>query len=334
MAPAAQSADIERTLAALGLRPVAPPQPLSGGVSCDVYRVDLEEGPVCVKRALAQLRVAAEWRAPVERSGNEVRWLQTAAGIPGVNAPKVLAESREANLFVMSWFEPALHPVWKDELAQGRVDLAFAGEVGRALGTIHAATARDPEIGHSFQSDELFCKLRLEPYFLDSATRHPDLAAALEHLSSATLATHKALVHGDVSPKNILCGPEGPVFLDAECAWWGDPAFDLAFCLNHLLLKCVWRPQHAALYLRAFDRLRDTYMAVVDWEDRSVLDARAAGLLAALLLARVDGKSPVEYLTRHIDRNFVRAMARAFIRKPPGSLAELKRVWSEGIVHP
>ncbi len=59
-------------------------------------------------------------------------------------------------------------------------------------------------------------------------------------LSAGTLAAKIALVHGDVSPKKVPAGPRGPVFLDAECAWYGDPAFDLAFCLNHLLLKCLW----------------------------------------------------------------------------------------------
>ena len=101
-------------------------------------------------------------------------------------------------------------------------------------------------------------------------------------------------MHGDVSPKNILVGPRGPVFLDAECAWYGDPAFDLAFCLNHLLLKCSVVPQAKAGFLRCFDALSDAYL---DGDRFEGVEARAASLLPALLLARVDGKSPVEYLT-------------------------------------
>ena len=115
--------------------------------------------------------------------------------------------------------------------------------------------------------------------------------------SRTTQANKRALVHGDVSPKNILRGPDGPVFLDAECAWWGDPAFDLAFCLNHLLLKCLWTPSAAAGFLACFDALGAAYLARVAWEPPHALEARAARLLPGLFLARVDGKSPVEYIT-------------------------------------
>src|SRR3546814_2979244 len=64
----------------------------------------------------------------------------------------------------------------------------------------------------------------------------------------------------------ILIGPDGPIFLDAECAWYGDPAFDLAFCLNHLLLKCLWTPRATAGFLSCFDALSRRYPEGVDWE--------------------------------------------------------------------
>lgn len=327
------SSEIGAILVKLGLPPVAPPQPLTGGVSCEVCRVDLSTGPVAVKRALAQLRVAADWRAPLERSHSEVNWLQTVAAIPGVLAPTVIAESREDSLFVMSWFDPAHHPVWKTELAEGRVDPAFAAEVGRALVCVHGTAARTPGLEARFRTDALFEALRLQPYLLETARRHADLAGALQELSQRTLERRISLVHGDVSPKNILVGPQGPVFLDAECAWWGDPAFDLAFCLNHLLLKSVWRPQHAAAFARAFQELLQAYLAVVDWEPRPDLAARAARLLGALLLARVDGKSPVEYLSADADRAFVRAAGRAYVANPPTSPAALVADWASRIAN-
>ena len=31
--------------------------------------------------------------------------------------------------------------------------------------------------------------------------------------------------------------------------------FDLAFCINHLLLKCVWHPQYTEQYLASFRAL-------------------------------------------------------------------------------
>ena len=122
------------------------------------------------------------------------------------------------------------------------------------------------------------------------------------------------LVHGDVSPKNILVGPRGPVFVDAECAWFGDPAFDLAFCLNHLLLKCVHRPARTDAFLGAYRALADTYLAGVTWEPAAAVEARAATLLDGLLLARVDGKSPVEYLRTEPQRARVREFAMTRLR--------------------
>src|SRR5439155_4673824 len=128
-------------------------------------------------------------------------------------------------------------------------------------------------------TDAIFFDIRLDPYLLATARRHHDLAPMLEALVETTRRTKRTLVHGDVSPKNILIGANGPVLLDAECAWWGDPAFDLAFCLNHLLLKCLWNSATHAAFLAAFDALSATYLQAVEWEPRSEIERRAAALL-------------------------------------------------------
>src|SRR5438270_4387642 len=39
---------------------------LCGGISSDIYRVDLPSATICVKRALPKLKVAADWHAPPE----------------------------------------------------------------------------------------------------------------------------------------------------------------------------------------------------------------------------------------------------------------------------
>ena len=138
-------------------------------------------------------------------------------------------------------------------------------------------------------------------------------------------------MHGDVSPKNILLGPLGPVFLDAECAWHGDPAFDVGFCLNHLLLKCIPLLPHADALLDAFTQFSATYLALVDWEDSSEMERRCATLLPALTLARIDGKSPVEYIVAESDKQRVREIARALIIEPRSQLAEVADGWRRGI---
>jgi hypothetical protein len=119
------------------------------------------------------------------------------------------------------------------------------------------------------------------------------------------------------------------VILDAECAWWGDPAFDLSFCLNHLLLKCLWTPPARAGFLRCFDALAAAYLAGVGWEPPPALEARAAALLPGLLLARVDGKSPVEYITTEADRTVVRRTARALLAAPVATLGAVRAAWQK-----
>jgi aminoglycoside phosphotransferase (APT) family kinase protein len=150
----------------------------------------------------------------------------------------------------------------------------------------------------------------------------------LERLAERTLHTKRTVVHGDVSPKNILVGPGGPVFLDAECAWWGDPAFDLAFCLNHLLLKCVAAPQASADLLACSYALAEAYLARVDWEAAEAVESRAASLLPGLFLARIDGKSPVEYIFDDDLKDKVRRAARTLLRSNPTRLEEIRAEWA------
>jgi aminoglycoside phosphotransferase (APT) family kinase protein len=300
-------------------------EPLAGGVSSDIWRVDLRSGPVCVKRALARLRVAQVWEAPVERNGYERRWLETAnAIVPGV-APRILGGDEAC--FAMEYL-PQL-PVWKAELRAARADAAFAADVGRKLCAIHNATARRGDIAAAFATDVNFHAIRLEPYLLATARVHGALAGQLQKLADTTAQTRLALVHGDVSPKNILVGPHGPVFLDAECAWYGDPAFDLAFCLNHLLLKGLWVPAAKSRFLACYDALAREYLASVDWEPAAALERRTAALLPGLLLARVDGKSPAEYLTEDAQKNAVRAFATRFLQSPSLTLSGIGKAWQE-----
>jgi tRNA A-37 threonylcarbamoyl transferase component Bud32 len=305
---------------------------LAGGVSSDIWHLILPDGhEVCVKRALPKLKVAADWRAPVLRNLYEARWLAEAnRALPGA-VPALLGQDEATGCLAMAYLSPADHPVWKARLRDGHADAGFAAEVGRRIATIHAHAALHPELAAAFPTDEIFHAIRLEPYLLATARAHPDLASVLEDIAGITARSKRTLVHGDVSPKNILCGPKGPVFLDAECAWWGDPAFDLAFCLNHLLLKCLWTPSARAGFMTSFEALAAGYLAGITWEASDALEARAARLLPGLFLARVDGKSPVEYLTEEHDKNRVRRGARALLTNPVDRLLAVRAAWGEEI---
>jgi aminoglycoside phosphotransferase (APT) family kinase protein len=300
---------------------------LTGGVSSIIALAHTARGPMCVKRALPKLKVNADWFAPVERNRAEVAWMHVAGSVVPQSVPRILGEDAQAMAFAMEWLDPDRYPVWKTQLRDGAVDVRTARAVGEVLGSIHRATAGDAGLARDFAHDDAFYAIRLEPYLEASARAHPDHAGALRQLIAVTAATRHVLVHGDVSPKNILVGPNGPVLLDAECAWYGDPAFDLAFCLNHLLLKCLWRPASAVAFLACFDALTESYLSRVDWEPRETVEYRTAHLLAGLLLGRVDGKSPVEYLTQAAERDRVRQFALRHLRAPVSRLATLRAHW-------
>jgi len=301
--------------------------PLTGGVSSDLWKVDLAAGAICVKAALAQLKVADEWFAPVSRNAVEYEWLRFAQPLRPGQVPRVLAHDETAGLFAMEYLPPAEYPVWKARLLSGQVDIQSARAVGDLIGDLHSASAANPSDAIRFATDDNFDALRIGPYLRVTARAHPELQDQFALLAQRTADTHLAVVHGDVSPKNILLGPHGPVLLDAECAWFGDPAFDVAFCLNHLLIKSVKLPHCASSFRTAARALADAHAARVDWEPPSALAERIASLLPALTLARIDGSSPVEYLNDR-ERSIVRTVGRELLRAPSADLEQLLDRWA------
>jgi aminoglycoside phosphotransferase (APT) family kinase protein len=301
--------------------------PLPGGISSGIYRIDLRSGSYCVKQALPQLKVSQEWKVPVERVFSEIDYLRTVGGIVPGHVPRVIGQDTETKSFVVE-FLGAEFRNWKAQLLAGEIDAQVAHQVGDVLGRIHSVTADRSDIARRFATDDIFYAIRLEPYLVQSSRRHPEAAELLLALVTRTARTRRVLVHGDLSPKNILAGPRGPVLIDAECAWFGDPAFDVAFCLNHFLLKAVHLPLHADALMACFSTMTRAYIAHVDWEPKSELEARTTSLLPGLTLARVDGRSPVEYLTGPA-RDRVRALALHLLQDPPPSLETFGRSWRE-----
>ena len=299
-------------------------EPLTGGVSSDIVRVRLSDGTsVCAKRALPRLKVASVWEAPLERNHFEVAWLRRAGAIvPGV-APAVLDEDPEHGVALLEFLSPEDYLLWKSELLAGRFDPSVPIAVASALALIHTATWADSAVAEAFSTDTMFDALRLSPYLRTLAERTPDLAPKILAVLERTASHRLALVHGDVSPKNILISRRDghPVLLDAECAWYGDPAFDAAFCINHLLLKAIHLPPLRTELLAAAKGFFETWISGLP-TDHTDAETRVAALLPCLMLARVDGKSPVEYLDIAAKAT-VRAAARPLIAQSPASIAEL-----------
>ena len=270
-------------------------RPLDGGVSSEIWLVELPGRRLCLKRALPRLRVAQLWEAPVVRNHYEAAWFRVAGGICPDAVPRSARRGRAARDVRDGLSRPRRLSGLEIPAARRPCRSGCRGSVGERLARIHAATAGDAAIARDFATDDSFYALRIEPYLIASirpASR--SRRAARPARAGPPPSTRLALVHGDVSPKNILIGPRGPVFLDAECAWYGDPAFDLAFCLNHLLLKCLWNRRAVAGFLACFDRLAETYLGGVAWEPprgaRSARCAPAAGAAAGADRRQVAGR--------------------------------------------
>jgi 5-methylthioribose kinase len=300
---------------------------LSGGVSSDVWVARGPLGTACIKQALATLRVSKRWDVPVGRGEFEAKWLETASAIVPSSVPRLLGYEAHSQFIGMEFFPPSNFKNWRTELLAGTVDPAAAVKLGHLVGRIHAETADRPEIAARFQSDSLFDALRLDPYFRSLCAIHPDLRHHLSCIIEQTAATRRVLVHGDVSPKNVLWGGSDVVLLDAECAWYGDPAFDIAFLCTHFLLKMLVVADRRDEIQQCFVGYLGAYASHVNWEPITALWRRSAALLSAMLLARVDGKSPVDYLAVP-QRDRTRDFARSMLRDQPESPEDVRAAWS------
>lgn len=284
---------------------------LAGGVSSDVLAVSAGETDVVVKQSLERLRVAAEWHAPPERVLTEAAALRLAAGFVPDDVPPILDVDARHLALVMGRAPRELR-VWKADLLAGRADPGLGQRVGLVLGRIHRGSAADPDRLAGFDR-RVFEILRIDPYHRTAAARHPDVAAAVEQAVQVLLGEPVCLVHGDFSPKNILVDDDRISVLDWEVAHAGHPVFDVAFLISHLVLKGVHRPAAATAYRACAEEFlagyRDAAGAV------GAIAERGLGLqIACLLLARVDGKSPVEYLNEE-QRERTRALARRLLAR-------------------
>lgn len=305
---------------------------LTGGVSADIVAVQTKVGLVCVKRTLPELKVAQQWRAPQSRGNAEKEWIRLVAKFLPQSVPEIIGEDAERFTFAMRYLDPVYFKNWKSLLRGGMADIQMAVAVARLLGKIHEHTAHSKIIATQFANDDNFNALRLDPYLETAAQVNPDVADLLRSLIRRTATTKEALVHGDFSPKNILIGPDGPVILDAECAWYGDPAFDVAFCLNHLMLKLAWMPIYASQYIFFAEEFWQAYCSELHSLDKIAIEMRVSTLIPGLMLARIDGKSTVEYITDSETKKLIRNFSKRNLIETEQTLLGLIQSWHKEII--
>jgi aminoglycoside phosphotransferase (APT) family kinase protein len=294
----------------IGADEVVRAAPLSGGISNNVIRAEWRGGCMVLKQSLERLRVEAEWEFDRARIFRERDFMLALAELLPGCAPRVLLSDEESFLFGMTCAPPGGR-VWKDANMAGELDPRMAASAGDLLGRLHRRAQGNGELAHRFADRMPLEQGRLDPYHRTVAAVHPDLAPRIEAEVERLLATRTTLVHGDFSPKNLIAYPDGIFMLDFEVAHWGDPAFDPAFLLSHLVLGSVYHRHLADDFIDEAHRFWDAYR-------ESAGDARGGeqavvAELGCLLLARIDGKSPIEYLTEETELDAVRRFARALL---------------------
>jgi 5-methylthioribose kinase len=304
---------------------------LAGGVSNRAVRVAFPDGRAWVlKQALPKLRVAVDWFSDPERVHREALALQWYARLaPSGTVPRFVFEDREHHLLGMEAV-PSPHRNWKNALLAGDVDLAHFEQFGTLLGLVHARAAVQPELRRAFADTSFFESLRLEPYYLYSACQVPEAADFLHALVADTRSRRITLVHGDYSPKNVLVRDGRLILLDYEVAHFGDPAFDIGFSLAHLCSKAHHLADRRAEFARGAEVYWRTYCTTVGNADRAAgngdwardLEPRAVRHTLGCLLARVAGRSPLEYLNAD-ERARQTAVVIFLMGTPPDSVVGL-----------
>lgn len=306
-------------------------RPLAWGVSNLVLRASPAGGPdLVVKQSRKKLRTQADWFSRLDRIWREADVIRAIEPhLPRGSVPRVLFEDRENYVLGLEALD-ADHEVWKAELLAGAFDSAIAAAMGEFLGTIHRATAGNPALAERLGDRVIFDELRIDPFYRRIAAVHDAIRPAIERLIEQMLARQSCLVLADFSPKNILIvhprRERRCALVDFETGHVGDPAFDLGFFLSHLCLKMVRHAGRAAEMRHLIDVFWERYRAHVGRGDSRRWPAaedepRIAAHLAACLLARIDGKSTVDYLAP-AQQEAVRNCALDLLQQPPETLAQ------------
>jgi len=299
--------------------------PLTGGVSNRTLLVQRQGGEAwVVKQALAKLRVAVDWFSSPERIHREAAGLRDVARLlPPHAVPTLIFEDEADHLLAMSAV-PQPHDNWKNMLLAGNLSLAHVQQFGELLGLLHRESSRDATLlAARFDDRTFFESLRLEPYYAYTATQVPQATSFLHELIAAMPDRRFALVHGDYSPKNILVYQASLVLLDYEVIHWGDPAFDLGFSLTHLLSKAHHLVDQRQAFAAAAAHYWHAYQKTLgDLPWATTLDAWAVRHTLACLLARVAGRSPLEYFSA-AERQRQQAIVVTIMAAPPATVAAL-----------
>lgn len=300
---------------------------LAGGVSSDIFLVSDGVNNLVVKQARKKLLVEDDWYADTARNRIEWEFAQYVQQFKPGAVPGILFVDEEHDFFVMEYLDESFSN-WKEQLLEGNFDVKTARLAAGLMAGLHRYSTGNREAAEKFHSNAFFISLRTEPYLVTTGDRHPRFKAVFHNEAKRLENCKEALVHGDFSPKNLMAGPDKIVLLDHEVASYGDPSFDVAFLLNHLYLKLLYHADNHQNLPDLAGVAWNRYSEKLHKEKAGELEPRIGKLLLLLMLARIDGKSPVEYLGEK-QKDFVREFVYSMLEKEEYILAEISQAWND-----
>jgi streptomycin 6-kinase len=305
---------------------------LAGGVSNRTVLVTRASGEAWVlKQALAKLRVKVDWFSDPRRIEREALGIEYLSRVcpSGSIAPLIFRD--DGNHLLAMAAVPQPHENWKTMLLRGDVRDEHVEQFAKLLACIHRSLiGRRVQLDPAFSDTSFFESLRLEPYYLYTAEQVPESASFIRSLVEQTRSRHITLVHGDYSPKNILVHNDKLILLDHEVIHYGDPAFDVGFAMTHLLSKAHHLTAHREQFRHAAELFWETYASSLP--KFPVVSPESIGIqhTLACLLARVAGRSPLEYLG-DAERARQGRVVLEMLQHPPGTMHDLIQKFVEAV---
>jgi aminoglycoside phosphotransferase (APT) family kinase protein len=293
-------------------------QNLSGGVSSSVWKIVLKNNRWVMKQPLGKLKVEEDWFSDVERIHREHEVMDVLHDfVPKGAIPKVLHVDYINHIYMMACAEEEAQ-TWKDILMEENFSVSVAENAAYLLREMHHhSNSMDAGNKAKFQDQKYFIQLRVDPFHRCLVQKYPELSSSIQKLIDEVTIQKTCLVHGDFSPKNMLVEKDDNIVLiDFEVAHWGNPVFDLAYCIGHLMLKGWYLKKHKEIL-----KLIEVFLTVYGREVNNLIPH-----LGLMLLARMDGKSPVNYIREENMKNAIRKVAINWIQDKAGDTDTLQNI--------
>lgn len=284
-----------------------------GGISCITALVEVPGKTMLIKQGREKLAVKEDWRADPARLAIETKATIVYNQIVPESAPNVLSYDSE-NFVMIRDAAPADCSMWKSDIMNGIFDFEVARKTMEALAKVHNRCHMDSKLAEKFKDTSIFYQLRISPLIEFVVEKYPDLAEIGGRLKKRLLETKTNLVHADYTPKNILVKKDRSIcILDYEISHFGDPAYDLGLFTAHIVLKSAYLEKYSAAVLNMLVHMTDTYFSTMNYSDPVKLEESCMEILGMMMIARIDSKSPVEYITCDNTKQLVRNMAKRLL---------------------